>query len=152
VGEDGSTTGNPSLAPSLAAYMLSLQRRKVFESLHLSWSYLDHFWQVRAGDVVTSARAITHDIIKKLYESNEAYSATHSVESLSKHGDALDWGNAHTRSMLHFCYLIMFWCLLRYDEALGLEFHQVQLCKDDLGIFSLEVQLPFRKTHQTGSK
>jgi hypothetical protein len=82
---------------------------------------------------VKSARAITHDIIKNLYDSNEAYSMTHSIESISKHGDALNWGNAHTRSMLHFCYLILFWCLLRYDKALSLEFHQVQLRKDDGG-------------------
>ena len=101
--------------------------------------------------MVTSARAITHDIIKKLYESNEAYAMTHSTESISKLGDDLDWGNTHTRCMLHFCYLLLFWCLLRYDEALGLEFHQVQLRKDDLGVAYLEVQLPFRKTHQTGS-
>ena len=32
--------------------------------------------------MVTSAHAITHDIIKKLYESNEAYAMTHSTESI----------------------------------------------------------------------
>jgi len=75
---------------------------------------------------------------------------THSTERISKRNDSLDWGNAHTRCMLHFCYLLMFWCLLRYDEALSLEFHQVQLRTDSIGILYLEVQLPFRKTHQTG--
>jgi len=100
--------------------------------------------------VVTSARAITRDIIQKMFESNEAYAMTHSTERISKRNDSLDWGNAHTRCMLHFCYLLMFWCLLRYDEALSLEFHQVQLRTDSIGILYLEVQLPFRKTHQTG--
>jgi len=54
--------------------------------------------------------------------------------------------------MLHFCYLLMFWCLLRYDEALNLEFHQVEMGVDELGIHYLEIRLPHRKTHQTGGQ
>jgi hypothetical protein len=54
--------------------------------------------------------------------------------------------------MLHFCYLLMFWCLLRYDEALNLEFHQVEMGVDEFGIHCLEIRLPHRKTHQTGGQ
>ena len=101
--------------------------------------------------MVTSARAITRGILRNLYEYNEAYIATHRVDSVSKR-DAADWGNAHTCRMLHFCYLLMFWCLLRYDEALNLEFHQVEMGVDEFGIHYLEVRLPHRKTHQTGGQ
>lgn len=107
--------------------------------------------QVRAGEVVTSARAITQDIIQKLYDFNCRYSSTHRVEAVPKRGDPGDWGNANTRCMLHFLYLVSFWCLLRYDEALHIEFHQVRLEKGQDGIMVLEVSLPFRKTHQLGS-
>lgn len=76
----------------------------------------------------------------------------HSVETIASRGDPLNWGNAHTRCMLHFCYMLAFWCFLRFDEALNIEFHQVQLGVDAQGIQYLEVQLPWRKTHQLGGK
>lgn len=152
--EDGTTSGNPSLAPSLADYMLSLQRRKVY-SIHSRLSFLSdglQLQQVRAGEQPTSARAITSDILKELYEYNTEFSGTHSVEAITPRGDPFNWANAHTRCMLHFCYLLAFWCFLRFDEALNIEFHQVQLKFDDQGIAYLEIQLPWRKTHQLGSK
>lgn len=113
---------------------------------------MQHFPKAWMGEIVTSARAITQDIIKKLYQYNDAYEKTHSVDSIARRGDQTNWGNSHVRCMLHCCYLIMFWCLFRYDEALHLEFHQVELDQDECGIIFLKIQLNHRKTHQEGSK
>jgi len=74
---------------------------------------------------------------------------THSPEVIGERGS--DWGNANTRSMLHFLYLVSFWCLLRYDEALNIEFKQIEMDVGSDGITYLKISLPFRKTHQYGS-
>lgn len=153
VHEDGTTSGNPSLSPSLADSMLSLQRRKVCSIIFQLSSLIYHFRrQVRAGEQVTSARAITHDIIKQLYEYNEAYSDEHSIETIPSRGDPNSWANGYTRRMLHFAYLIAMFCMLRFDEALKIEFHHIELRMDSERVMYLEVLLPWRKTHQLGSK
>jgi len=108
--------------------------------------------QARAGDVVTSARAITADILKKIFDFNEVYRKTHSLEAVGKRGDFSVWGNSNTRCMLQFLYVLSFWCLLRYDEALNIEFNQVEMDRDDDGIIYLRISLPFRKTHQYGGE
>ena len=53
--------GNPSVSPQLASYMVSLRNRKVRIPVAALFCLIPtvHFSQVRAGDVATSARAIT---------------------------------------------------------------------------------------------
>lgn len=155
---DGTATGNPSLAPSLATYMISLQRRKVqlnsCSTCHairqLMRSCFD-WQQACAGEVVTSARAITQEIMKRIFDFNEAFCVAHPPHTTSKR-DTSNWGNSNTRQMLQFLYVVSFWCLLRYDEALNIEFHQIEMAQGDDGITFLKISLPFRKTHQFGGE
>ncbi|KAF9513481.1 hypothetical protein BS47DRAFT_1344256 [Hydnum rufescens UP504] len=56
--------------------------------------------------------------------------------------------------MLHLLYVLSFWCLLRYDEALRIQCSEVSLefIKGEQGIkaLALKLMLPFRKTNQYG--
>lgn len=52
--------------------------------------------------------------------------------------------------MLQFLYVLSFWCLLRYDEALNIDFNQIEMEVGGDGVVYLKISLPFRKTHQYG--
>jgi hypothetical protein len=108
--------------------------------------------QARAGDIVTSARAITADILKKIFDFNEVYRKTHPLEVVGKRGDFSIWGNSNTCCMLQFLYILSFWCLLRYDEALNIDFNQIEMDAWEDGTMYLRISLPFRKTHQYGGE
>ncbi|KAA1471616.1 hypothetical protein DENSPDRAFT_894477 [Dentipellis sp. KUC8613] len=142
--EDGSASGhflgNPSVGLVVSEYMISLRRRKV-----------------HSGEVVTSARAIDNTIIKKLYDlmieqakSNKPdYSP---VSRRAKEESPESWAGSNLREMLHALYLIAFFCLLRFDEALRIEWHWITIepvpGKPEKA--RIRLQLPYRKTHQTG--
>ncbi|KAH9842321.1 uncharacterized protein C8Q71DRAFT_682538, partial [Rhodofomes roseus] len=99
----GTFSGNPSLSVVVSQYMISLQRRKV-----------------RAGEEVTSARAITHETMRQLWEFNIKYSTdrrrTTSRKRKAEHPE--DWAGYRVRQMLQLLYIVSMLCLLRFDEAL----------------------------------
>ncbi|KAF9502885.1 hypothetical protein BS47DRAFT_1369940 [Hydnum rufescens UP504] len=117
--EGDRTTGNPSMAPSLATYMVSLRQRKA-----------------RSGEQVTSVRVITDEVIKKLFHFNKSFidaeaAASTLTPASQKQPRPASWGDSNTRIMLHLLYVLSFWCLLRYDEALRIQ------CSGDIQPFFL---------------
>jgi hypothetical protein len=71
--------------------------------------------------------AITDDVIKKLWDFNEKHIITKNAASNcpqvgQKHpreeDKAVSWGDSNMSIMLHLLYVLSFWCLLHYDEAL----------------------------------
>ena len=54
--------------------------------------------------------------------------------------------------MLSLLYVISFLCLLRYDEALRIQWDWVTLEVLPDGTHRLKLSLPYRKTHQTGGE
>ncbi|RPD70261.1 hypothetical protein L226DRAFT_547851 [Lentinus tigrinus ALCF2SS1-7] len=132
----GKFRGNPSLSTTVSTYMISLRRRKV-----------------RAGQTVTSARAIDERTIRAMWEFNEAFPQAVSHQQFSREWKADHpeyWGGHNTRVMIHCLNVIAFLCLLRYDEALHIQWHHITV--EDLGnkTFTMRIELPFRKTHQNG--
>ncbi|KAI0681806.1 hypothetical protein C8T65DRAFT_598035, partial [Cerioporus squamosus] len=132
----GSFRGNPSLSTIVSQYMISLRRRKV-----------------RAGEIVTSARAINESTLKKMWEFNEAFPREASLRTISKqwkkdHPEY--WGGYNSRCMLHLLDLNAFLCLLRYEEALHIQWHHISVEDYGQGKFKVRLELPFRKTHQNG--
>ncbi|KAG2112581.1 uncharacterized protein F5147DRAFT_632239 [Suillus discolor] len=143
----GVMVGNPSISTEVSSFMCSLRRRKV-----------------KAGEVATSARAITtvsnvwppeswimivnpsQDILFKLYHHNHldenwAIQPYQPGERLNSH----HWGGGRARRLLQAAYTIAFVCMLRFDEVLKIQVH-------DFGVFEkgVTLHLPFRKTHQNG--
>lgn len=70
--------------------------------------------------------------------------------------EAEQWGGREIRVMLQVMYLISFLCLLRFDEALRIQWSWIQLDKVQNAsgewVHRITLLLPFRKTHQTGGK
>ncbi|KZP29095.1 hypothetical protein FIBSPDRAFT_908422 [Athelia psychrophila] len=132
----GEYTGNPSLAIPVCQYMISLRRRKV-----------------RAGEVVTSARAIDEPTMKRLYLFNSTFDPHEEHTSQSrkrKQEDPHCWAGYGLRLMLMLLYCISMLCLLRYDEALKITWADVSFEYDTTNTPILRLDLPFRKTHQNG--
>lgn len=71
----------------------------------------------------------------------KAYKATHPEA----------WGGSAIRTQLQLLYIVSFLCLLRYDEALRIEWHWIKV-ENYEGQKRVRITLPFRKTHQTGGK
>ncbi|KAK7013482.1 hypothetical protein R3P38DRAFT_3322511 [Favolaschia claudopus] len=112
--------GNPSVSETIATYMTSLRCRKVcisFSSLSRLRFMELIFTQVRAGETATSARAITEESRQGVHE----------------------WGGARARRLLALAYILAFLCLLRFDEVLKIQVHDIEW-----------LTLPFRKTSQFG--
>ncbi|KAF7983643.1 hypothetical protein HWV62_20590 [Athelia sp. TMB] len=133
----GEYTGSPSLAIPVCQYMISLRRRKV-----------------RAGEVVTSARAMDEPTMKKLYTFNKTFDPNeeHTLQPRKrKQEDQHCWAGYGLRLMLMLLYCVSMLCLLRYDEALKITWADVSF-EYDLATNTLIVRLdlPFRKTHQNG--
>jgi hypothetical protein len=110
-------------------------------------------WQVRSGEVVTSARAMNEDTLKQLYDFNlsipDVEFGPNSRKRKVEHPES--WGGSAIRAMLEFAYILSFLCLLRYDETLTLRWHWIKLETVD-GQRRLKVSLPCRKTHQLGGE
>ncbi|KAJ7222300.1 DNA breaking-rejoining enzyme, partial [Mycena pura] len=120
--------GNPATAVVVSQYFVSLKRRKV-----------------QAGEVATSARAITPDDLYQLYLYN--ISENRMVRRNYPAGEPKKWDGPLCRRMTFFAYLLMFTCLLRVDEVLKIQAHDIVLNAEGNAI---TVTLPFRKTHQFG--
>jgi len=56
------------------------------------------------------------------------------------------WGLGRARRLLTFAYNLAFTCLLRFDEVLKIQTHDITVLSESC----LEVRLPFRKTSQFG--
>ncbi|KAF7306269.1 hypothetical protein MIND_00417800 [Mycena indigotica] len=124
--------GNPSVSESVSRYMVTLRKKKV-----------------RAGEVATSARAITPDMLYKLYHYNNQpeIAQINPVTRKSRNKSNIDnWCGGRTRAMLHAVYVLAFLCLLRFDEALKIQHQDIKRLDEH----SFEVTLPFRKTSQYG--
>ncbi|KAG7087150.1 hypothetical protein E1B28_013130 [Marasmius oreades] len=136
----GKMRGNPSVSQQVSLYMISLHRRKV-----------------KAGEEATSARAITADIIQKMYNHNvqkELWNPpppqfTRSPQPLptQKRSEKVFLG-PRFRRLLHLAYTIAFLCLLRVDEVLNITFNQVEVVQHENGKTFMYVTLPYRKTAQ----
>ncbi|KAF9041858.1 DNA breaking-rejoining enzyme [Rhodocollybia butyracea] len=126
--------GNPSVSEMVSCYMVSLRRRKV-----------------QSGEEQTSARAITPEFIGRLWDFNhrpenreiKKYSPGRRGEKQST-----DWGGPCFRRALHLAYTLAYVCLLRVDEVLKIQSHDIEISKEDDN--TLKVTLPFRKTNQFG--
>ncbi|KAF8055903.1 hypothetical protein FPV67DRAFT_1433855 [Lyophyllum atratum] len=95
--------GNPSVSNVVSSYMVSLKRRKV-----------------QGGEAATSARAITPEIMKRLFiYNNRPENRTIKPYVPGKRGDKAlhEWGGARTRRLLTAIYTLAFTCLLRFDEV-----------------------------------
>ncbi|KAI0761063.1 hypothetical protein BD413DRAFT_607291 [Trametes elegans] len=133
--EPGKFLGNPSLSVVVSQYMVSLRRRKV-----------------RAGEIVTSARAIDESTMKKLWEFNTNFKKHKELEVASRKRKLENpelWAGYKVRLMLQTLYIVSMLCLLRYDEALRIMWSDIEFLTLD-GQCVVKLSLPFRKTCQTG--
>jgi len=88
-------------------------------------------------------------MLKQLHEFNIG------TEAASHSGPpANSWGSMALRRLLHCLYMLSFWCLLRYDEALRIQCGDVIIEKhpSQPHLFRLRVNIPFRKTDQLGGE
>jgi hypothetical protein len=108
---------------------------------------------VRGGEVVTSARAIDEATLKKLYDFNMNF-IDNPQKRKADADEAEKWGGCEVRLQLQLIYIIAFLCLLRFDEALRIEWSWITMDKiqNSKGewVHRVTLRLPFRKTHQTG--
>lgn len=108
---------------------------------------------MRGGEVVTSARAIDEETIHKLYDFNMSFHDSSSSRKADM-DEIEQWGGREVRLQLQTLYLLSFLCLLRFDEALRIEWSWIRMTKiqnpSGKWIHQIEIQLPFRKTNQTG--
>ncbi|KAJ7619592.1 DNA breaking-rejoining enzyme, partial [Roridomyces roridus] len=133
----GKMRGNPSVSETVSSYMISLRKKKAFIQVH-------------GGEVSTSARAITPEILEELYHHNNKPHIKNiqplEPRSRKRPADPNEWCGGRTRVMLYAVYIISFLCLLRFDEALKIQGHEICL----IGDTAVELTLPFRKTNQNG--
>ena len=116
-------------------------------------------FQVREGETPTSARAIDEETLETLYKYNTDANAFPSdkdgdpppIKRDAASGKSRWDAGSSLRLMLSLLYVIAFLCLLRFDEALRIRFDWITLEQYE-GVFRLKLELPFRKTHQTGSE
>jgi hypothetical protein len=96
------------------------------------------------------------DILRKIYhhnhlEVNWAVQSYHPgirrplPDHAQEHSAPDQWGGGRAHRLLHAAYTITFLCLLRFDEVLKIQMHDITTC-----INGFMLQLPFRKTHQNG--
>lgn len=62
------------------------------------------------------------------------------------------WAGGRARRLLQLAYTIAFTCLLRVDEVLKIQSHDIKLGTNNKGEVTLELTLPFRKTEQFGGE
>ncbi|KAI9572412.1 hypothetical protein HD554DRAFT_2202838 [Boletus coccyginus] len=126
----GKFIGNPFLSVVVSQYMVSLRRCKVC-----------------SGEAVTSARAMDMATMKQLFD------FANTTKPKDKAENSSEWAGKHIRMMLYLLYLVSLLCLLRFDEALRITWADVYLIQ---GVklrsehFRIQLNLPFRKTHQYG--
>ncbi|KAJ3885536.1 DNA breaking-rejoining enzyme [Lentinula edodes] len=133
----GKMLGNPSVSETLMSYMLSLCRRKT-----------------QIGETATSVRAGTSDLLSKLFHFNNQpqFRDPQPFQSTARNTpkNSQDWASAQARSLLDLGYSLAFCGLLRIDELLKIQIHDIDF-KEINGRWKLTLQLPFRKTSQFGA-
>lgn len=124
---------------------------------------------MQAGEVANSARAITsvslssvasepwvighlQEILLKLYHHNhlpENWTVrAYRPGERTRLGGLGQWGGGRVRRLLQAAYTVAFLCMLRFDEVLKIQVHDLHVCKDEPD--EVVLHLPFRKTHQHG--
>ncbi|KAJ7152218.1 hypothetical protein C8R43DRAFT_886322, partial [Mycena crocata] len=121
--------GNPSVSRLVSQYMTSLRRRKA-----------------SSGEIAVSARALTPEMLEMLYDYNHEEGRS-TVQPIG-FGKPKKWEGARARLMTWAAYLIAFSCLLRVDEVLKIQAHDIRVSKENEDC--IIVTLPFRKTAQYG--
>ncbi|KAJ7168720.1 DNA breaking-rejoining enzyme [Mycena filopes] len=128
----GRPTGNPSVSEIVSSYMVSLRRRKV-----------------QAGETAVSSRAITEDIMRQIYDFNNAEGR--STMPRGAHVFSGSWCGPVTRLLIQAACTIAFACLLRFDEALRIHMSDIEFLPDRHGNFTIvKLMLRSRKTSQFG--
>ncbi|KAJ3846627.1 hypothetical protein EV368DRAFT_52526 [Lentinula lateritia] len=106
--------GNPSVSSLVSSYMVSLRRRKV-----------------QGGEAATSARAITPEYIGRMYDFNHRPEnwniRPYQPSKRNKDNENRQWGGPRFRRQLHLAYTIAHSCLLRVDEVLKIQAHEIRL-------------------------
>lgn len=91
-------------------------------------------------------------MLKKLYDSNHQSHVwsikDYAAGSRAQPADLHDWGGGRARRLLQAAYTIAFLCLLRFDEVLKIQVHDIEI----IGETCIKLTLPFRKTDQFGGK
>ncbi|KAJ7791079.1 hypothetical protein B0H14DRAFT_2357078, partial [Mycena olivaceomarginata] len=90
------------------------------------------------------------ETLAKLYHFNNkpkyAKVRQYAAGSRNQTKDADDWGGARARRFLTLAYALSFLCLLRFDEVLKIQMHDIERISDTC----IKLTLPFRKTNQFG--
>ncbi|KAG1814841.1 hypothetical protein EV424DRAFT_1325878 [Suillus variegatus] len=134
----GKFIGNPSLSVMVSQYMVSLCCRKV-----------------RAGEAVTSARAMDEATMKHFWDF--AWATPRKEYGPMSHKwkaeNPAEWAGFVIRMMLLLLYLVSMICLLHYDKALRITWADITF-QDTTTFrpadFCVKLELPFRKMHQYG--
>jgi hypothetical protein len=107
--------------------------------------------EVRNGEAAMSSRAVNPELLKALWDFNhkpehwtiKPYAPQ--PRSGTRH-DLQNWGGGRARRLLQAIYALSFWCLLRFDEVLKVQFHDLEVISSTC----IKLSLPFRKTDQFG--
>jgi hypothetical protein len=96
-----------------------------------------------------SSRAVNPELLKALWDFNHQ-SQNWSIKPYAprprRGRDVEMWAGGRTRRLLHAIYTIAFWCLLRIDEALRIQIHDLEVVSSTC----IKLTLQFRKTDQFG--
>ncbi|KAF8813273.1 hypothetical protein BYT27DRAFT_7084934, partial [Phlegmacium glaucopus] len=108
--------------------------------------------QVQAGETMTSARAVTPEIMEALYDFNHQlvrWDINKGMASTRQDGpDIHQWGGPMHQRAVQAIYTIAFLCMLCIDEVLKIQMYHIEFKPGKKIILSL----PFRKTHQFGGE
>lgn len=92
-----------------------------------------------------ASRAMTEDIFKDIYQYNRSHHHWHATGDWHSTSED-DWGGGRVRRLVCAVALISFWCLLRGEEALRLQFHNIIVVSPTC----VEITIPWRKQSQNG--
>lgn len=96
-----------------------------------------------------SSRAVTPELLKAVSDHNrlpENWTIKPYAPQPRSGRDLQNWGGGRARRLLHAIYALSFWCLLRFDEVLKIQFQDLEIVSSSC----IKLTLPFRKTHQFG--
>jgi hypothetical protein len=100
-------------------------------------------------------RCVFQEILQSLYHLNRQPEnwviKDYAPGKRTQKGTAVNklWGGGRAHRLLSLAYTLAFTCLLRFDEVLKIQSHDIRLREDNN---TLEVSLPFRKTNQFGGE
>lgn len=98
-----------------------------------------------------SSRALTSDTIQELYNFNNQpqYRTIEGYKPTARQEKSVDkWGGGRARLLVHAVVTLAFSCLLRIDEVLNLQAHDITILSRE----SISIHLPFRKTNPYGGE